>query len=169
MSKKILVAIDSSAMNRSVFIEALAIAQVPESHLRILHVIPISQHAIHDCPEHLTDLNPFLFDQRNDSPHEEQLFRKYMLEAIQAGVHTEFFQYAGEPGQIICNFALVWEADLIVMGRRGDSTSLSELLLGSVSDYVIRHAPCSVHIVHHSKQNPSQAMQDSHIRTMQST
>ncbi|NEP40617.1 MAG: universal stress protein, partial [Okeania sp. SIO2H7] len=34
----------------------------------------------------------------------------------------------------------------IVMGRRGHSV-FSELLLGSVSNYVIHRAHCSVHIV----------------------
>ncbi|MEO0350033.1 MAG: universal stress protein, partial [Cyanobacteria bacterium P01_A01_bin.15] len=36
-----------------------------------------------------------------------------------------------------------WNADLIMMGRRGRS-GFSELLLGSVSNYVMHHAPCSV-------------------------
>ncbi len=34
-------------------------------------------------------------------------------------------------------------ADLIVVGRRGRS-GLSELILGSASNYVLHHAPCSV-------------------------
>ena len=46
----------------------------------------------------------------------------------------------------ICKLAQEWNADLIVMGRRGHSI-LSELVLGSVSSYVIHRAHCSVHIV----------------------
>ncbi len=156
MSKRILVALDSTAMSHAVFAKALAIAKATESRLRILHILPLTQETLQACSGHLTDFTPFLFDQnfdqRGDLTHEEQRFRQYMAEAIHAGVPTEFFRYAGVPGQIICNFALVWEADLIVIGRR-NHPGLSELFLGSVSDYVVHHAPCSVHIVHHSEQD----------------
>lgn len=52
----------------------------------------------------------------------------------------------GEPSRAIINVARVRNCDLIVMGSRGRS-SFEELLLGSVSDKVVRHAPCPVLIV----------------------
>ena len=63
-----------------------------------------------------------------------------------AGFQTEFTQLRGSPGREICKLAQEWNTDLIVMGRRGHSI-LSELVLGSVSSYVIHRAHCSVHIV----------------------
>jgi glycosyltransferase involved in cell wall biosynthesis len=39
-----------------------------------------------------------------------------------------------------------WDADLVVMGRRGLS-GIKEMFLGSVSNYIIHHVPCSVLIV----------------------
>jgi nucleotide-binding universal stress UspA family protein len=63
------------------------------------------------------------------------------------GIKTEFTQIPGNPGQTIKKIAQNWDADLIVMGSRG-RTGLSELVLGSVSNYVMHHAPCSVLIVH---------------------
>ena len=61
----------------------------------------------------------------------------------------------GDPKDVVCQVADEIDADLIIMGRRGRS-GLAELFLGSVSNYVLHHAPCSVHIVHHpiSIQNP---------------
>ncbi|MCU0527208.1 MAG: universal stress protein [Elainella sp. Prado103] len=156
MPNKILVALDSSTVSQSVFDAALTIAKATESHLRILHVIRLSKSTVQDCPGHLADLNPFLFDQRENSTPEEHRLRHYAGEAMQAGIKTEFFQYTGDPGQVICNFAMIWEADLIVVGQRGHS-GLSELLLGSVSDYVVHHAPCSVHVVRQVDSTPSMA------------
>lgn len=71
------------------------------------------------------------------------LLRSYANEAIALGVKTEFTQNHGSPSRTICVLAKTWGADLIVMGRRGRS-GLGELILGSVSNYVLHHAPCSV-------------------------
>ena len=66
--------------------------------------------------------------------------------ASEQGVKTEFAQIQGDPGRLICQSAKNWEADLIVMGRRGHS-QLEEMFLGSVSNYVLHRSHCSVHIV----------------------
>jgi nucleotide-binding universal stress UspA family protein len=52
----------------------------------------------------------------------------------------------GIPGSSICDRAKQWGADIIVIGRRGHS-GLAELLLGSVSNYVVHRAHCSVLVV----------------------
>lgn len=145
MLHKILVAIDRSGRSRAVFNEALTIAKATAARLRVLHVIPLSQGLGQGSLGHLAHLNSFLFDQRESSIPEDYPLKKYISEAIEAGMQIECFQYSGEPSQIICNFALVWEADLIVMGQQGQSC-FNKMLLGSVSDYVVHHTPCSVHI-----------------------
>lgn len=68
------------------------------------------------------------------------------LKAVAAGisdipVETEVLM--GEPGQMIIGLAEKLSADLIVMGTHGRG-GVSRLLLGSVADYVLRHAPCPV-------------------------
>lgn len=52
----------------------------------------------------------------------------------------------GEPAEEIVDYARLEQVDLIVMGSRGLSP-IKELLLGSVSDKVLRTAPCPVLIV----------------------
>jgi universal stress protein A len=49
----------------------------------------------------------------------------------------------GPPGPSIVEIAKDCRADLIVMGTHGRS-GLNRLLLGSVAEYVLRHAPCPV-------------------------
>lgn len=58
-------------------------------------------------------------------------------------VHGSILQ--GWPRQSIVAEAERWRADLIVLGAHGRS-ALSRLLLGSVSDYVVQNAPCSVEV-----------------------
>ncbi len=52
----------------------------------------------------------------------------------------------GDPATEICARAARDGVDLVVMGSRGQ-TPLRELLLGSVSDQVVRRAPCPVTVV----------------------
>ena len=52
----------------------------------------------------------------------------------------------GRPGDMICQFAEEGEFDLIIIGNRG-SGMVSRVLLGSVSQEVVRAAPCPVLVV----------------------
>ena len=52
----------------------------------------------------------------------------------------------GDPAHIICDVAREVEADVIVVGSHG-RTGLNRLFLGSVSEHVVRHAPCPVLVV----------------------
>ena len=54
----------------------------------------------------------------------------------------------GNPEQEIVDIARNWGADLIVMGSHG--RGFWGRLLGSVSDGVLHHAPCSVLVVRHA-------------------
>jgi nucleotide-binding universal stress UspA family protein len=53
----------------------------------------------------------------------------------------------GDPGKVIVNEAKEWGADLIILGSHGH-TRLVRMVIRSVAQYVIDHAPCSVEIVH---------------------
>jgi len=49
----------------------------------------------------------------------------------------------GQPGKALCDLAAELSADALVMGSRGRG-GIKRALLGSVSDYVVRSAPCPV-------------------------
>lgn len=71
-----------------------------------------------------------------------KLFEDENLEIL-----TEVF--LGNPSQAIVEEAENWNADLIVVGSHGYGF-WQRTLLGSVSDAVIHHAPCSVLVVRES-------------------
>jgi len=52
----------------------------------------------------------------------------------------------GAPGQALCALAAEVSAAAIVMGTRGRG-GLKRAFLGSVSDYVVRNAPCPVVVI----------------------
>lgn len=49
----------------------------------------------------------------------------------------------GQPGPAICDLASSLDAAAIVIGSRGHG-GIRRAVLGSVSDHVVRHAPCTV-------------------------
>ncbi|MEZ0368586.1 MAG: universal stress protein [Candidatus Sericytochromatia bacterium] len=60
-----------------------------------------------------------------------------------AGIENTMLIERGPAGPLIVDVARTRECDLIVIGSRGLST-LSSVLLGSVSNYVVHHSPCPV-------------------------
>lgn len=153
MFKKILVAIDESEMSQQVFYAALALAKAANGHLMLLHILT-SQEEKAPVPPIMTSLAYYpTFDDRLLEIYQEEwqsyadrgleLLQSLTQEATAAQVTAEFTQKTGTAAAAICEFARQWKADLIVIGRRGRA-GLQEWVLGSVSNYVTHHAPCSV-------------------------
>jgi nucleotide-binding universal stress UspA family protein len=62
------------------------------------------------------------------------------------GVELDTHAREGDPAEVIIEVANEQQADLIVVGSRG-LTGIKRFLLGSVSNKISHHAPCSVMIV----------------------
>lgn len=155
MFHKILVAIDRSPVGKQVFVEALSLAKAVGASLVLLNVLSLEEEESPNMPV-LMEPNGFYPGGISSSVVEiyqelwqsyadrgVQLLRSLAEDAIKAEVPTEILQSVGSPGSTICELAQTLDADLIVMGRRQHSR-LNELLLGSASNYVLHHAPCSV-------------------------
>jgi nucleotide-binding universal stress UspA family protein len=153
MFHKILGAIDGSDASHDVFKTALDIAKADRANLVLLHVLSFEEQNSLSIPMptgleyfQAADSETLKIDRERWQTYEQQsldLLKSLADRATAAGVTTEFHQIAGGPGRRICEFAQSVNADLIVMGHRGIS-GLNELLVGSVSNYVLHHAPCSV-------------------------
>lgn len=161
MFKKILVALDESDMSQQVYERAIELAKVSQAQLMLLHVLSPIDDGYTDYPVGLDVFYPRL-NEEVVRHHIENLSRleELGLSRLKSladngpalGLSIEFTQMMGDPGSRICALAHTWEADLIVMGRRGRQ-GLSEWLLGSVSNYVVHHANCSVLTVQHVADN----------------
>lgn len=146
MFQKILVAIDDSESASAIFDQALALAVQSQSALVLLHVLtPFDGYYPMDSYIGMNPTNLQLYMKEWETAEAAGVDRLRLLEdkAIAAGVPTEVTQRVGDPGKLICALAKNWDADLIVVGRRGLG-GLSELLMGSVSSYVLHHASCNV-------------------------
>lgn len=165
MFHKILVAMDNSTTSEHVFDEALALAKANDACLMLLHVLSSEEegspnmYIFHSMDYHSIVSNKALEIEREQwltfREHGLELLRSRQAVANAAGVNTEFTQTPGSPGRTICDLARNWGADLIVIGRRGRS-GLSELILGSVSNYVLHHTFCSVLTVQHKVKSSTQ-------------
>jgi nucleotide-binding universal stress UspA family protein len=155
MFKKILVAIDKADASRRAFDEALSLAQKLGAQLRLLHVLSFSDP---NSPNRLmlysssAQLNEKLMKQYEQNWNEfvadyGQYLQTLVREAQARGVEANQHQAYGNAGQLTCDTAQEWGADLIVLGSHRRS-GFKELLLGSVSNYVMHHAPCTVLVVH---------------------
>jgi nucleotide-binding universal stress UspA family protein len=63
-----------------------------------------------------------------------------------AGADATFLVWEGDPGEAIVAAADAENADLIIVGSHGRS-GVSRFLIGSVSDFVVRHAHCPVMVI----------------------
>lgn len=154
MFEKILVATDHTPVGEALFRQALSLAKIHQAELMLLHVLS-SEEEGSPLPMPLmgegmyggvgTDFNIEVWRQEWENYESACLetLRSLVSEAHKEGVTAECRQIPGNAGPGICEFALSWGADLIVMGSRGRS-GLKELVLGSVSNYVLHHARCNV-------------------------
>jgi nucleotide-binding universal stress UspA family protein len=69
-----------------------------------------------------------------------------VLRGRRDAVATSFLIWEGDPAESIVDAAISEGADIIVIGSHGRA-ALGRALIGSVSDQVVRHAPCPVMVV----------------------
>lgn len=165
---KILVAIDFSDTSTDALDQVLGIAQKTGAELLLLHVLSPSERDYPNNSMFLADggyLEANLYAATIKSYDDAwQEYRQRHFEQLQAlarqvelaNIKVDVIERVGQPGIVICETARDWNADLIAIGRRG-LTGAKELIFGSVSNYVLHHAPCAVLITHDqpTPQSPS--------------
>ncbi len=155
MFHRILVAIDGEpTVAHQVLSEARAIAQSSGAALNIIQVMPPFS-AVPTASMPMTGtftsvntgaVTAYLEHWQKQEQAIHTRLQTLVAEIESDGLTAEATFAIGEPGREICATAKTWDADLIVLGRRGLG-GLGQLLLGSVSSYVMHRALCAVLIV----------------------
>ena len=157
MLQKILLAIGDSPDSERVFAAGLTLAEKLGAEMLILHVLdPLVPHNLSTVASPLVGgILPITNDLEIDryikawKEYERKGIERLEVFAERAKEHhvkAEILQNYGDSGPLICEAAKNWSADTIVMGRNQKSI-LSEVFLGSTSNYVLHHAPCSVMVI----------------------
>ncbi len=162
MFNKVLAALDPVESDNDVFHKALAIAHIQsdtssDTQLKLLSVLTAEIDSAFIVPEYsmvgqsygVNNWNLFEESYKEYQTNNMAMLRRLSEQSTEKGIHTGFEQVVGSPGHAICELAKTWKADLIVVGSH-QRKGLSEMILGSVSNYVLHHAPCSVLVVHQS-------------------
>ena len=134
--RRILLATDLSSASEKAAEEALELARALRADLLVVSVIDPTTRG---PGPHVARM-----DQRRAA--REVAAQALVVRGRRAGVAVEFLVWEGEPGPAIIEAAEAERADLLVVGTRGRSR-VERMVLGSVSDHVVRHAPCPVLIV----------------------
>jgi nucleotide-binding universal stress UspA family protein len=134
----ILLATDGSTASDGASEEAIDLAVQVEARLLVVSVLGGSSRR----SEAATDAGSPT-DSRDSLTTEAQ---SIVQRAKAAGANATFLVWDGDPGEAIVAAAESENADLIVVGSHGRS-GVSRFLIGSVSDYVVRHAHCPVMVV----------------------
>ncbi|MEL6605307.1 MAG: universal stress protein [Cyanobacteria bacterium J06614_10] len=146
--KKILVALDSGDTCQRVFDQASEIAQAVQAKVNLLSVLNLDSDAgFAFSPYAGRDWQAYAEKYQSVETASVKLLEGFADRAKAAGLDTEYTYEPGSPGSVICKLAKAWGADLVIVGSHGRK-GFSEMLLGSVSNYVVHHAPCSVMVIH---------------------
>ena len=140
----ILLAIDGSKFSQSAIQAVMAQANPKDSALRVVHVVePIPEYADSLSWGYGLQSTEVLQEEREQG---QGLVARAAQQLRDAGFEVATTVEVGDAKAVILDAAAEWPADLIVLGSHGRK-GLERFLMGSVSEAVARHAPCSVEIV----------------------
>lgn len=138
MFNHIMVAFDNSTHAKKALDKALALAEAGGAKVDLITVVHLPDYAgtIDEVDEIIRDGKRFYQDSHNQAAAEAQKRGiKFTTKILHGHIGETLVKYANDNG-----------IDLIVMGSHGRS-AVGRLLLGSVSNYVVKHARCPVLIV----------------------
>lgn len=138
--QRIMVAVDGSDEAELAFKKAVNVARRNQAELLLAHVIDTRAF------QTVTSFDTMLAEQATDMA--KQTLSEYVETAKKHGVTkvSSVIEYGSPKTLIAAHIPENHKVDLIMLGATGLNT-IERLFIGSVSEYVIRHASCDVLIV----------------------
>ena len=151
---KILIATDGSDFSRKAVEKCCEIlGKGSEAEIRIIslveHVTPMAAEPFAVSADYYREIEENLRKQSEKAVADAEEIIREKLGNENFTIGGEVF--TGHVKQIIVDEAKKFKADLIVVGSHGKGF-FNRMLLGSVSDFVVHHAPCSVLVVRDDEQ-----------------
>ncbi len=78
--------------------------------------------------------------------HREQQAQALVERGRELGLDVSFLVWTGDPGDMIVEAAEAERVDMVLVGSHGRG-AVGRFFIGSVSEHVVRHAPCPVLVV----------------------
>jgi nucleotide-binding universal stress UspA family protein len=154
MNTIILVAVDYSENDEKLLHKAIALAKGTEISIVLLHVFSFFDPMPTRSEDQTAKSTTASDGSAGPSPQTWESLEKASLDKLQTyaqqveavGISVTQYHVLGHPAPIICKLARELDIDTILMGR-GGHRGMAKAILGSVSNYVFHHAPCSVWVI----------------------
>ena len=137
---KILIAVDNSPYSEEATEAGFQLAQRLNAKVALVFVAEIVI-AMTDPVEPVMPVDVLELRKEEAESTLQKMIQKYA-----SNIETEHFIPQGIPKDEILATANEWNADIIVLGTHG-RTGLGHLLLGSTSEYIVRHSKVPVMVV----------------------
>jgi len=137
--KRILVATDFSEASKKAFPYAVSLARKFEASLLLVYVVPSH------LPGELSHMG-ILLEEEKMLFKARELLPQFRRSELDPHMQVDTFVLNGGPAHEISATATTQKADLIVISTHGN-TGLKRFALGSVTENIVRHAPCPVLVV----------------------
>ncbi len=143
--KLILCPIDFSEFSARAYDHALSLAEHYRAKLVAQHIVELGQHPSLGFAATVENYEKYCQDLRE---YAQRQLQEFVKNHVHDKVQPELVVHQGSAPDLILSFAGAQEADLIVMGLHG-RRGFDRLMLGSVTDRVMRRAQCPVLAVCH--------------------
>jgi len=153
---KVLIAVDDDAPSREALAFAERIVVSERDEVVVLNVTSYSELVPFTGDPYGAGVGSVALDPESLAILDDRAEQLVGSSADEIGAKTDVIVEHGSPGERICATAAEHSVELIILGSH-ERGAFGRFLHGSVSDYVVHHAPCPVLVVRHAAETATKA------------